>query len=725
MFKLEKFLKDKECLSNKIDGRIKEIIESLDSKLPLSQKLQLFCHYLIVFASHFRKPILFDNQYIPINSISFLFNYSGSGKDTTINMIKKIFNEATKVIENRRYDLNNEQALEQYNMNKDKNSKVDDFIINLPPLEIGISTPEGLVYAIESNEKIQLGSINIISNEFMAELSRNMNILPMMSSIAEIYDLGNKTSKRVKDKALQSNELNNVFLSCLFTSSFNIIEDINIRNKLSSEFKGRFSRRSSITFNNKIYEEEKINDIDEWLNTMFNKKNNRNEIFTKYSDLFKILANNFIMNSKKFIDFDENALKLLYVYKQYCNLKGNSITDIDKVFSNLNMSNRWFKALKLSGALAIFGNRDTIKEEDIVIAINITEIINNDIFLFEEELNKAEYEILIDYFVNNDKTNIDIHTLLKANLISKRTLKLDLENLIRLANSKDKDGIYKLNDNVDMIEYYKMEDSVDFGISFIDCKDTISKNDRVKFMNQTMQYVRVSFDRIVNLLKKNFIYSIYEFKDGIRKSDNLINKTNLIIYDIDESDEDIETVHNNLSDINHIICTTSDRENIYKFRIIIPLDKYISIENNLYKKFLKMISDDYFPNLKIDLLPQSQIFYSYKDSVVYINQNAENLKVKDYINKLDEKQFIEYTPKQKQEMLKDPYNTFNFAYNTLEGFRHRNMVKAIAKAYHLNCSYDYIVNLIYDINDSFIDKLDEKNIQGLIKFADKLFEKED
>ncbi len=721
MVTTERYLRDKGCLSREINGRILEIVNAIDSKLEQEQKLQLFVHYLIVFASQFRINIKHNMQDIPINSITFLFNYSGSGKDTTINIIKKIFEASNMIIQEKRFLFNELQAQERFESSTARNKNINDFYLNNPPLEIGVSTQEGMLSCLEDNSLFPYGSINVVSNEFMAEYARNINIQNMMSSIAELYDLGNKNSKMIKDRSNLVSAMSNVAISCLFTSSFSSMEDIALRNRLYGEFKSRFSRRSSITFNNKRKQEDRIEDLNEWLDMAFKNRDINNEVVEKYSLYFKELTNNIILAATREVTLDSEAEKILFIYERYCRTIIEKMDGLTNELTRLNIMNRWFKALKLSGALAIFKNKFVIDETDIVEAINITEIINEQITVFENELSKNEYEILIDYFNTTDKKSITIHELIKAGLIGKRTLKADLENIVRLANSGQDDGIFYLNKDKDTVKYQATEQSKKFGISYIDTKEVYDKKDRVKFMKQRMKYVEIDFERLKSMLSKNFIYCGFEFKDGIRNLENIIRRTNLLIFDIDNSEITMEEMSHCLADIKHIVCSTSDKTNIYKFRVIIPLDRYVEIKN--YKDLMNLVAKDFFMGVKIDTLPESQIFYSYKDANVIENLDGELLNIKDYLLMVKNNTIKELTPKEKKALLDDAYNTFYGAYLAREGSRHRSLVWAIAKANHLGATYEAVIELINDINNTWNNKLDDRDMEGIVKFANKLYKK--
>lgn len=724
MDSLMKYLIQNQCLSNKIDANVLEIVKTLDSKLTEKQKIQLVCHYMVFFASQFRKAILFENQHIPINSIVFLFNYSGSGKDTTINRIRTIFRDGLEVVEEERKRINLAQATEKLNACNDNKAKIKDFLYNLPPLEIGLSTPEGLVLSLDNNQAIKLGSLNINTNEFIAEMSSNMNLLNMMSSVAEIYDVGFKHSKQLKNKEEQVNTLHGIFLSALFTSSFDANVDINTRLKLTNEFRSRFARRSSITFNIKVEKDEKIENVEEWIR----KKRERNtNIFATqdtFKELYENLAKELIKDPNEFIAMTEDAIDLVYIYREYCSKKGKEQENkLTKGFSYINITNRWFQALKLSGGLAICNGKTIIDKETVIKAINITELINDDIFEFETELNKGAYEIIIDYCnsKDEDKVRITAHELVKAGLINNKTLNNDLQNIVKLANSKDKDGIYTIPDNNDGIEYKRFKECKDYGISYLKVNSS-NKDDRVKDMNKALSYGRVEFYRIEKMLQNNFLYSPYQFIDGKRNNANLINKTNLIVFDIDNTDISIDECHRNLDEINHIIATTSDKDNPYKYRIIIPFDREVEIESSIYKRVVSAIARDYLFGIKPDILPQSQIYYAYEGSKTYTKFDGENLRIKDYITQIKLNTGLEaLTPKQKQELLSNPFHTFEFAYCTPEGGRHKALIKVAARAFHLDSKYDATVALIDDINNSFANKLEGQEYDKIIEFVDKIY----
>lgn len=722
---LEKYLKDNGALRPIIDDKVKKIVNILDSKLTYPMKIQLVSHFFCVWASQFRIPIRLEGQDIPINAISFLFSYSGSGKDTTITFIKNIFKKSFERVKDTLNMINQEQA--EIKASKVKNGKVESFLTPIPPLEIGISTPEGLMKSLDNLNQFNFGSLNINTNEFMNELaSSNANVLNLMSNIAEMYDIGYKNSKQLKNKENEISTIEGIFLSALFTSSFNILQDNYTRNKLINEFKSRFARRSSVTFNNVVEDSSEIKDLDKWLEATQLRNKEKESFIETFSEYFYQLTNQTLMSGIVEIQMNDEADKLFYAYRQYCNEIGKTHNNIDNVFADINYTNRFFQALKLSGALTLVNNRTTIDKDTLAKAINIIEIINQDIKLFENELNKDSYEIIIDYChsVNEDTVEVPIHTLKRANLLTSRQVKQELDNLATLANSKDEEGIYEINPDYTILKFKIVKKTNEYGVSYLPLPSDNKDVNKTR-CDSGYKYSKVEFNRLANMLKGNFAYSAFEFLKGKRSKENCIPICNMIIFDIDNSEVSIHEAHNMLADMKHIVCTTSDKENIYKFRIILPFDAEIEISNLIWNKLVGQIAKDFLLGMQADILPQAQIFFAYKDSIVLMNEIGDTIKIKDYVSNIKAgKLLTDLTPKEKHEKLDNCYATFNYAYHLNKGSRNKALIRVINDAFDLNASFEQCFDLVKEINSTFNPPLEDKDFKNVLSHLYKKYGKD-
>lgn len=720
-------LEQEGCFKANYDRFMKDIVKSLKSKLTLPMKMQLVAHYFCVWASQFRKPIVYDGNRIPINSIAFLFSYSGSGKDTTKTAIcDKIFGESFSYIGSMLKIQNEEQAELKMQVEGAKNSAK--FIKPIPPLEIGISTPEGLLKSIENLNEFNFGSLNLISSEFMSEFATNAANMPnLLSHLAELYDVGKKTSKQLKDKTNEVREIKETAVSALFISSFDLLQDIAVKRRLTSEFKTKFARRSSVTFNRDKEQAKKITDLSAFVKSRLETQQKDNEDLSSYSEYFRNLTINMLQDTRLELNIDLEAQELLVIYKEYCAELGQTFDNIDNLFVDLNVTNRFFQALKLAGALSLVNQEQSITKKCLVSAINTIEMINEDYPKFQNELNKDAFEIIMDYCHMKDEAEIEIpvYILKNANLISAKTIRNDLSSIIQLANSKDELGVYETDDNCMKLRFKKIiKTNGKYGISWK--KNTGSKEQRAKSCADGFKYTMVEFNRLEKMLKQDITYSAFEYKDGKRSADTLIPTCNLLVYDVDKSDETIDEVHSMLRDIKHIISTTSDRNNPYKFRIILALDSFMEINSKIWAKVVAQIARDYLPRINYDALGQSQISFAYKDSIVYMNENGESIKIKDYVNNVREgKLLVDLTPKAKTDMRKDIYATFHYAYDQIgEGSRNKILVRAINDGYDLEFKFEELRELIIDMNSKYLPPLDEKSLNNVLKHLYKKYGKE-
>ena len=695
---------------------VERIVEVLDTKLPYTCKLQLSSYFITFLASQFREPILLNGNKITINSIAFLFSQSGTGKDTTINKLMDLIRPSLDLILDRRDEMNADRAFQLLQDSGNEKKTVKDFLVDLPDIYLGVSTDEGLVQALEDNNKIPLGSISVNTNEFISDYEvKSQYVNPLLTTISEIYDVGNKQQKKIKSKEFEVKGLKGVFLSGLFTSSFNVYGNTDIRTRLLKEFSSRLARRSSITFNIHRAKEEEINDLEQWLYEEKSKSRNVSKDSAIISqELTQVTTNRLVRQSNVCINLSEEALDYYLLYKLYCEKRANEYNEVTNPITKLNIQNRFFQALKLSGALAITEGYQEIPESCMVKATQIIEIINEEVSLFERELNKQNYEVLIDYcrdLFNSKEGIVTYHTLSKVGFVREtQSIETALGNMIKLCNSADNEGIYYIDSKNNQLVYSPLHNGELYGISYIDCKGA-NKADRLKYLSTPLKYISVEFRRLLGLLNGDFIYSPFEFKDGIRNKDNLINTTNLIVFDVDDANISYKELHEVLKDsVNHIIATTSDKNNIYKYRVVIPLNHRVSIQPKYWNKVLRMVSSDFLLDTKFDNLSQVQIYYSYKDSEILYTDDKDYLDIKNYILTAMQEIPKPKSPKEKEKMLNNNRDTFWYAYESSSGNRNLMMIRALNHAYDLGASAEQAVDLLHDINNYIEEPLSEEEL---------------
>jgi len=216
------------------------------------------------------------------------------------------------------------------------------------------------------------------------------------------------------------------------------------------------------------------------------------------------------------------------------------------------------------------------------------------------------------------------------------------------------------------------------------------------------------------MLTGDYAYSNFMFKDGTRGKDNILNGTKFIILDIDKSSITDEECHLLLEGINHHIARTSDKDNQFKFRVLVELDSIVDIEDKQWRYFLEEISNRL--GLEIDLLPKSQIYFAYEGREVLSELEGDPLQTRQLIINSAEKLSNKPQPKKlstkdQQALLSDQMETFGFAFNAENGEGSRSLVRAGLYAIDLGSSQADVEKLIHTINNYWVSSMDQERLE--------------
>lgn len=180
-------------------------------------------------------------------------------------------------------------------------------------------------------------------------------------------------------------------------------------------------------------------------------------------------------------------------------------------------------------------------------------------------------------------------------------------------------------------------------VSFLEFKNGTSKIDRAKISAKGFKVYNCQFKDLARMINADGAYTAFEFKNGERKNENVLYDRDIdfIVLDIDQSDIDIDTMHICLRkmNLNHILATTSDNSNKFKYRILIEIEPRKFANSDEYKEIYKDLEK--ILNIQIDELPASQIYYSYSNSYIlsFFNGNKKHIitpkKITHYIAKND------------------------------------------------------------------------------------------
>ena len=737
------------AFSEEVPDIISLVAESIPfTTVPLRMKYTIAVSEAILFASQFRRNIIhWDGVEVPINSVSFIITGSGQNKDSSVNAARRGFAAGYSMINDKRKVLAKQSAIKQATEagvdepQRYKNYKA--FYQSPDPLFVAPSTNEGFIKHLNQLDADGIGSGFLYSGEFAAELSSSPIFVENLKLIAELYDLGNKEVKVLKAKESQSKEILGLPVSALFVSSPDgILYDEVVKKIFRREFATKYARRSNFCYAPEVLKEEDHDSIDNLVNTVLGNNGNASAIRAQISDGIKVIAEENLAKVGQGILVSDEARRLFIIYQRYNTEIADRMSKIFPISILVRRHLQW-KALKLAGAISIFHQHDQIELDDYVQAIRFNEMLDKDMAMFETELVKEPYEVFADYMksiVENGKAFASLHTLRKAGYVATAgnpTQKL--KELAHLAASYDEYGVYTADDMGITYEQIIPTNVIAFSRKKIDVsevrkaiksgnKAAITKaKERIGMATvDGYEICQTDFAGLASILTGTYAYTPFILPDGKRDKDTLIAATKWVVFDIDRSDITASEAHFLLSDINHHIALTADDKNEFKFRVFVELDSVVELSATVWRPFYASIAKELALNanatVDVDLVPQSQIFFSYGADEVLSVTDGSPIKVRDHImfanDAINSKPVVEKAPSKSQveALINDPYTTFNYAYESRpgSGSGSRNLIRAARHARDLGLPKDAIIELIKDINDYWVSPMPEDRLETTI-----------
>jgi len=684
----------------------------ISSGIPLSMNSLIANYSMSNFISQFQWKMQLGSSKIPTNMVGFLLSGSGKGKDSTISAQSKALAPGYIVIEQKRKEKAVEAAKKRAEVEDGETTNWLKFFKQPQPLENAISTVEGLTSRLNNFASAGIGMPSILVSELGSELATNQNMTDNIRLIAELYDEGNKKSKAIKDTERQDTEVKGMGMNALFVGSEdNLIMDKQISQKFKQEFITKFARRTILVYPSKKEFEECIisyRDYADMKERQVISEDKAHEakayIGSASTDVAHILVN----SDKRILEIDEDALQAYKDYKLYTSSLGDGLDFLHKSVQ-LEQLHRSWKMLKLAGVYALWDLSETVKIEHIKEAIYYIEKVGDYLKDYEEYASKENYELLCDYFQVNPERKLSLHELKKRGFISGTTsLESRVKDLLKIADSlAGSSGAIKYENGVMSFVPFKSVDGNHWA-SFVQVSGT--KDVRATQCYSGFEAKEVNFLKLKNLLDNDTAYTPFKFANGHRKNDNIISGATWIALDVDDSDCSISEMHDMLDGINHHIATTSNSENIYKFRIMIEFNNIVDLPVREWKVFGKELGKEFGINIDPVTFTKSQIMFGYKGAKVFSTTDCEPFDVSDCVKiagtKIKEgfEKRIKPTRTQAASLLEKPLDTFSFAFSD-KGMKTRSLslFKMWKFAKDLGASEDDCEKLMSDLNYSFWD----------------------
>jgi hypothetical protein len=715
---LDKYVRDRTSKLGPFPDIVQKGINTISGDVPFKLKLAITLAELITFSSHLRKPIqLYDGTLVPTNAIVFALSASGTSKDKSLSILRKSLSIGYAQLEETRQEYARTKAENMALLDGATKEDWQRYFVSPKPLQAGLGTVEGLMHHFADIAENPLGAGSITTSEIGTELQNNGAMTDIIKIISVAYDLGNIPPKIVKAYENQTKAVKNFPVNALFFGSQEaLLYNNEIKSKFKMVFNTQLARRSIFTYTPEQPQRSDITSIDELYRI---REEERQRVLKAQDELNKETAHLVENTNSNPITITSDAEKLFDVYMELNSIASDNMSNKYPI-SKLSRKHKQWLALKLAGSYAILAQKECINEEIYAYAINTVEMLAPQMTEFEKELVKEPYEQLSDmcrFNAHEGTYFLSLHELRKMAYISGGgSSKSKVEELCIMANSYDENGSYTICENG--IEFKELVKTNVVGVSYIifdtdkegkDLKDYMARN-----CSEGYEFYETEFSELGLLLKENAAYSSFAFKDGHRTKENLIGGTKFVILDIDKSQITDQEAHVLLDEYNHYIVRTSSPTNEFKFRTILELDSVVNVDEKVWKAFIQEIANDL--GLIIDVVPQSQIFLSFKDRYIWSRLDGKTLKTKHLLERAaiatrnKPRPASELPDKEKSDKLKDPAETFGYAFAAEPGERSVLMYRALAHAIDLGADGKYLNLLAAEINSSWIDPMDEERL---------------
>lgn len=297
----------------------------------------------------------------------------------------------------------------------------------------------------------------------------------------------------------------------------------------------------------------------------------------KWTQRFSTLADPGMYGWK--IDVPDDVAIRLLEYKIACEQHADTLADHEDI-RKAELSHRYFKVLKLSGAYAFTDMSATITMQHLLQAVLLVEESGA---AFQTILNREKtYVKLAKYIaaVGTEVTHADLHEALPYY----KSGNAARNELITLATAWGyKKHIIIKKTYVDGIEFFKGETLEETNLE----KMTISYSDHwaYNYLNE-----KVPFAEMFNLTQApDMHWANHHFKNGHRAEENVVVGFNMIVVDIDGG-VSLQTAHDLLAGYKFMTYTTkrsTDEEN--RFRLVLPINYVLELDAADYKEFMNNV----------------------------------------------------------------------------------------------------------------------------------------
>lgn len=214
------------------------------------------------------------------------------------------------------------------------------------------------------------------------------------------------------------------------------------------------------------------------------------------------------------------------------------------------------------------------------------------------------------------------------------------------------------------------------------------------------RFLECEFSQLANLLTKDYIYSPWNYLGYKQLTTNICSESQFVVIDVDSTST---LIHQRLEELIHeelqcIIGTTSDPDNLFKYRILLPLDRSVTAYE--YRLLVQGLQVN---GLITDMDPVSsrpaQKFYAYANSLVVFDLTGKPLAVDDYILDPTTPESRALDPTADVSEILHEFNSYRTA---IKGSRTKCLLHAAYRCLDLGLTDSQLERVVMYVNSTFL-----------------------
>lgn len=547
-------------------------------------------YFLGKMASTMRATIVTkDRGDIPVNIYALALATSGFGKGHSIYILEeeflkpfeRRFQEDTFAVltEASLWKIANERAARNGTDQQEEFEKVErEFRSAGPaPFTFDSGTPPAVKQLRHKLLLANCGSVNLQIDEIGSNLIGSADVLNLF---LELYDQGKVKQKLVKNTAdnqrgedVSGKTPTNMLL---FGTPARLLDGSQTEDHFYQFLETGYARRCLFGYGHNERKSSNTQTAEEIYTSLVQQQNDA--VMIKWAQQFYSLADPAMFGWKMTVD-DPVGIKLVE-YRIACELAAAEMKEHEEIKKS-EVSHRYFKALKLAGALAFVDQSNEIGMDHLLSAILLVEESGA---AFQKILEREKsYVRLAKYIadIGSDLTHADLHEALPFYKQGNAAR----NEMMTLATAWGyKKHIIIKKSFIDGIEFYKGETLKETNLDEI----ILSYSDHWAY---NYGGERVPFDQLHLLTQApGQHWANHHFKNGHRAEENVLPGFNAIVIDVD-GDIRTDICHELLSPWKFMTYTTkSHSEESHRFRLIIPMNYELELDSADYKTFMEAVA---------------------------------------------------------------------------------------------------------------------------------------